>query len=334
MKMTKKKKIILIVCAVLVALITAAILFLSSFLADFALDTEASFNMQSLFALAAENMPTDTDAAGEEMDFSGFIGSPEENTWFKEASEDIYITTEDGLKLHAYLFINREENSNGNFMMVFHGYTSQGRDMAHSARHFYDMGYSLLVPDARSHGLSEGRYITMGWAERLDNLKWIDKILEISPDAKIGLYGISMGGSTVVNTAGEALPKNVVVAVEDCGYSSVWDEFSAQMDMMFHLPTFPLLNIAAKFAEGDSGFDLTEADSTAQAAKIKIPTLFIHGSADTFVPFEMLDKLYNAASCEKEKLVVEGAGHAMSSSTDPELYWSSVDSFIEKQMKD
>lgn len=333
MKLNKKKKIIIGVVASVMVLGVGLTLFLSSFLADFALDTEAAFNMQSLFALAAKNMSENTDEA-EEMDYSGFIGTSEENTWFEEASKDVYVTSEDGLKLHAYLIVNSEKNSNGNFMMIFHGYTSQGRDMAHSARHFYDMGYSLLVPDARSHGKSEGRYITMGWAERLDNLLWIEKILELDSDAKIGLYGISMGGATVVNTAGEALPENVVVAVEDCGYSSVWDEFSAQMGMIFRLPTFPLLNIAARFAKADSGFDLTEADSTLQASKIKIPTLFIHGSGDTFVPYEMLDKLYSAAVCEKEKLVVEGAGHAMSSSADPELYWSTVDSFVEKQMKD
>lgn len=46
------------------------------------------------------------------------------------------------------------------------------------------------------------------------------------------------------------------------------------------------------------------------------------------VSFDMLDKVYDAANCEKQKLVVEGAGHASSSSTEPELYWSTVFEFI------
>ena len=36
--------------------------------------------------------------------------------------------------------------------------------------------------------------------------------------------------------------------------------------------------------------------------------LFIHGTADTFVPFSMLDEVYAAcASSIKERFVVEGA---------------------------
>ena len=63
-----------------------------------------------------------------------------------------------------------------------------------------------------------------------------------------------------------------------------------------------------------------------------IPMMFIHGDADDFVPFEMLDKVYESASCEKQKLVIEGAGHAMSSSVAPELYWSEVEKFLDRHM--
>lgn len=327
----KKKNKLIIALSVTVVLICAILIGVSNFLVGFAIDTESSFNMTTLFRMAMEKNgnPTGEDA---EMEYSGFMGSGEDHKWFAEAAEDIYVTAEDGLKLHAFLITNKEKNSNGNFTMVFHGYTSEAKHMAYSAKHFYDLGYSILLPDARSHGTSEGRFISMGWLERRDNLLWIDEILKINENAKIFLYGISMGGSTVVNTAGEELPEQVVLAIEDCGYSSVWDEFSHQMKSMFRLPSFPLLNLAAVIAEMKAGFDFLEADSVAQAAKIKIPTLFIHGSEDTFVPFEMLDKLYNGATCEKEKLVVEGAGHAMSSSADPDLYWSTVDSFIEKHI--
>lgn len=47
------------------------------------------------------------------------------------------------------------------------------------------------------------------------------------------------------------------------------------------------------------------------------------------MPYKMLGELFSAAACEKEKLTVEGAGHALSSSVDPELYWSTVERFIE-----
>ncbi len=317
MKKNIKKRIIKIVAIVLCVILAIGGTLLglaSNYLANYAIDTEAEYGIRV------------------SMGGSGIFSMPQEGSWFSEHAKDMYIKSSDGLKLHAYLIENTSENSNGNFIMVFHGYTSCAAQMAFFAEQFYDMGYSVLLPDARAHGLSEGRYIGMGWPERLDNLLWIDEILKINKDTKIGLYGISMGGSTVINTAGEDLPEQVVVAVEDCGYTSALDQFSYQMKAIFNLPSFPLLNTAAIAAEIKSGVNLYDADSVKQAKKIKIPTLFIHGSEDKFVPYEMLDKLYNAANCKKEKLVIEGAGHAGSSSRNPQLYWTTVVRFIENAM--
>ena len=46
----------------------------------------------------------------------------------------------------------------------------------------------------------------------------------------------------------------------------------------------------------------------------------------------MLEELYQAASCEKEKLAVPGAAHAESAAVAPELYWPAVDAFLARHM--
>ena len=84
-----------------------------------------------------------------------------------------------------------------------------------------EMGFTVLMPGLRGHGESTGHYIGMGWHNRLDMLRWIDEIVRDDPEAEIVLFGISMGGATVMMTSGEALPPNVKVIVEDCGYTSV-----------------------------------------------------------------------------------------------------------------
>jgi hypothetical protein len=38
----------------------------------------------------------------------------------------------------------------------------------------------------------------------------------------------------------------------------------------------------------------------------------------------MVDEPYNAATVEKEKLIVSGAGHGLSEPVYPELYWDTV----------
>ena len=45
------------------------------------------------------------------------------------------------------------------------------------------------------------------------------------PGAQVVLHGVSMGAATVMMTTGEQLPENVRAAVEDCGYTDVWEEF-------------------------------------------------------------------------------------------------------------
>lgn len=249
--------------------------------------------------------------------------------WLTNNSKDTYITSSKNgeLKLHAYELIN--DNSNI-WTIVIHGYMGQGNGMTGFANAFYNRGYNVLVVDLRGHGKSEGNYVGMGWHDRLDIVDWINYIIEKNNDSKVILFGISMGAATTMMTTGETLPKNVKLAIEDCGYTSTWDEFSYKLKQLFKLPTFPTLNAANTVCRIRAGYDFKESSAVEQVKKSKTPTLFIHGSEDTFVPFEMLDKVYNAANCEKEKLVIEGAEHGMASTINPELYWQTIDRFIEK----
>ncbi|MEC2597045.1 alpha/beta hydrolase, partial [Bacillus cereus] len=86
--------------------------------------------------------------------------------------------------------------------------------------------------------------VGMGWHDRKDVLIWIQQILKKDPNAEIALFGVSMGGATVMMTSGEDLPSNVKVIIEDCGYSTVIDEFTYQLKDLFHLPKFPVMNAA------------------------------------------------------------------------------------------
>ena len=93
-----------------------------------------------------------------------------------------------------------------------------------------------VAPDLRACGESEGDYVGMGWLDRKDVLQWIDYIIEQDPEAKIVVHGISMGAATTMMTAGESTPDNVKAFVEDCGYTSVWDIFSSELQLRFGLP--------------------------------------------------------------------------------------------------
>lgn len=258
----------------------------------------------------------------------GDDGGAKEKDWFKESEyTNEYLISEDGLKLHAYMVKNSKQTNN--WVIMSHGYSSEANNMYAEALQFLTMGFNVLLPDARGHGLSEGDYIGMGWPERRDIVNWAQTIAVADANAKIVLYGVSMGAATVMMASGEAdLPNNVKVVVEDCGYATVWEEFSYQLDELFNLPAFPFLNFASLVTKIRAGYWIGDANALEQISKTDLPMLMIHGTADTFVPYEMVDTIYDTANGPKEKLVVEGAKHAESAKVLGDAYWEAVQTFI------
>ncbi len=327
MKTKRKTKIALIVLAVLVVLLLGALAFAGNFLFQFALDPEASFTMEDMFARGNVEGIGDgpvLEATAERTAWQDY--TYDAYNWYDNNGETVTLSRPDGVR--AGMLFSQEGHK---YALLFHGYTGRASDMAAWAKKFWDMGFSVLTPDALAHGNSDGRYIGMGWLDRPDALGWIDYIVQMDPEAQILLHGVSMGGAEVMMAAGEALPENVKCIIEDCGYSSVWDEFRLQLKNVFHMPAFPLLHTASLFSKLRAGYSFGEASAVEQLKKASVPMLFIHGEEDTFVPFEMLDKVYEAcASPEKEKLAVPMAGHGAAASTDPTLYWDTVTEFVGK----
>lgn len=254
--------------------------------------------------------------------------SKQEKRWIAQSSEDMYITSEDGLKLHAHFKMNPE--ADGRYAIICHGYSGNATTMSAWAKELFSMGFNVLCPNARAHGKSEGNVTGMGYLERRDIILWIKEIIKNDPSAQILLFGVSMGGATVLFTSGEKnLPENVKAVVSDCAFTRVYEEFGNVIRRyVSFLPDFPIVDSASVVCEIRGGYSFRDASCVKAVKRSTTPTLFIHGSKDTYVPFYMLNKLYKSAGCEKEKLVIDGAGHADARETNPELYWSTVSEFI------
>lgn len=253
----------------------------------------------------------------------------EDSRWLINESNyyDEYINSFDNLKLHAYIVENKVKTDK--WAIVVHGYAGNGELMSDKAKYFYEMGYNVLIPDLRGHGQSEGDYIGMGWDDRLDIISWVNHIIEKNPKSEIALHGTSMGASTVLMTSGEDLPSNVKAIISDCAYTSVLDEFKYELKTFLNLSSFPLINITDLITMIRAGYSFKEASAINQVKKAKVPILFIHGDRDKFVPYDMMNKLYEAANSPKEKLTVEGAQHANSDLVNPSLYWLTVKYFLD-----
>lgn len=237
------------------------------------------------------------------------------------------ITSADGLRLNGYWYQNSDSHK---WALIIHGYRSDHTHMENYVRHYSDAGYQVLAPDLRACGSSEGDYVGMGYLDKDDILLWIDWILKQDPKAEIILHGVSMGAAATMMTAGEDTPKQVIAFIEDCGYTSVEAIFKSELKLRFHLPPFPLFYSSSMLAKQKAGYFYKEASALTQLQKCEKPMLFIHGTKDDFVPFEMLDQLFDAKpGINKQKLVAEGAGHGESLYLLGDTYWKTVFDFLD-----
>lgn len=252
--------------------------------------------------------------------------------WFKSMKPSkVKIVSPRGGYVHADFISAKEDSEHSDVWVILaHAYMGAPAHMGIYGEKFYEMGFNCIYPHLCGHGKSETNEVSLGWHDRIDVLGWIEYILNENPHAKIVLFGVSLGAATVMMTTGEDLADNVVCAIEDCGFTSAWDECRIQFKELIGLPLFPFLTSANTASKMRNKLDIKEASCIEQVKKSRTPTLFIHGDKDDFVPFWMQDTLYKAASCEKERLVIPGAAHGESAVVDPEKYFSTVKAFIEK----
>lgn len=245
------------------------------------------------------------------------------------ALKDTFIYN-NGKRLHAYYAAASRPTSKT--AVIVHGYTDNAiRMMMIGYLYHQDLDYNILLPDLQYHGRSEGEAIQMGWKDRLDVLEWMDVANAIYGDStQMVVHGISMGAATTMMLSGEKQQEYVRCFVEDCGYTSVWDEFSQELKVRFHLPEFPLMHTSNWLCSLIYGWDFREASALNQVKKCTYPMFFIHGDIDTFVPTWMVYPLYEAKPEPKELWVVPGAEHALSYLKNREEYTARVKAFVNK----
>lgn len=249
----------------------------------------------------------------------------------KQTKEVWHQTTPKGLKLVAWYVKNPKPTNKT--IVIAHGFGGQKEWMSEYGQMFINLGYNVLMPDDQAAGKSEGKYIGFGWNDRKDYVRWINQLVKKDPSVEIAMFGVSMGGATTMMTSGEKLPKNVKAFIEDCGYDTVKNELDYQAKTMYNLPVvprFPLVDVVSGISKIKAGYSYGEASSVKQLQKNKLPMMFIHGDADTFVPTDMVYKNYEATKGPKELWIVSGAKHAQSFQKNPDLYTKKVKDFMDK----
>ncbi len=245
--------------------------------------------------------------------------------WFHSLTkEEFYIESSFGYKIHGFYFT---QNSNKTIIII-HGITVSLWSSVKYMNMFMERGYNVIIYDHRNHGLSGGEFTSLGAFEKMDGLKIIEYAKEKDgEDIIIGLHGESMGAATAMLMSDIS---DVDFIVEDCGFSSAYDELAVRLKDEHSLPKFPLMPISEFMTNKMYGFSISKDSPIEMMNKIDIPILFIHGGDDDYVPTEMVNELYNAKEKNKEIHIFQGSKHACSYMDNSDEYMELVHNFMNK----
>lgn len=315
----------MIIIVAIILLVICAVVFVSCLFLKMVLKAEADRQDKVSKPLMCTDTADEGDTAREQF-IANRTRLRSEGALFDDTLTAVQIINKDGLKLQGRYRLQNEPTHK--WIISVHGFKDDHRFMLPYIKAFYEKGYNVFTQDNRAHGLSEGKYISMGWHDKDDVYEWMNYILEMDHEAQIVVHGISMGGATTMMLSGLNHPA-VIGYIEDCGYTSTWDIFETVINRDYHLPAFPILHCCRLLSWFIMKYDYKKSSSLNQIVKCNKPIMFIHGENDGFVPAWMGHKCYESFTGRKELYIAPGAGHAESMDYYPDEYFEKVFRFID-----
>ena len=249
----------------------------------------------------------------------------------RHESEEVEVQSDDGFLLHGLLIPHVAPRAT---VILFHGWRSSWEmDFTCILPFMYEQRLQMLLVDERAQGDSEGRYITFGVRERLDVPVWVDYVANrFGPKHPIFLQGLSMGATVVLMASSTHFNANVRGILADCGFTSPHEIISGIWRNRTPFPAHFAMWWLDLYTRLFADFKLKEYSTTEALAKTEYPVMFLHGTADKFVPSYMTKQSYEACASEKTLLLVDGATHGMSYLIDRPGVEAAYKAFIDKHL--
>lgn len=214
-----------------------------------------------------------------------------EDVWLQVASE----TEEDAERIHGWWIPASPSADSQNVLLYLHGNSgnlSRNYNLD-QIRRFSRLGFSVLAIDYRGYGRSSDRFPNESrvYEDARIGLQYLTDTLKIAPE-RIFLFGHSLGGAIAIETA--ARHRDLAGLMIEGSFTS----------------TLEVANNRKSYAMFPLDWILTQRfNSIDKVATLTMPILFIHGTDDSVVPSFMSEKLYAAATAEKQLYLVPQAGH-------------------------
>jgi len=188
---------------------------------------------------------------------------------------------------------------------------SQSRNLDNAGR-MHAMGYNVLMVDYRGYGKSTGGEPSEAKVYEDAEAAWNYLLTQrASAPQRTFIYGHSLGGAIALDLA--VRHPEAAGLIAESTFTSMSDMGSLEYG---YLPVNWMLN--------------QRFDSLDKVAKLKIPVLFIHGTWDKRIPWQMSQQLFEHAPQPKFIKLIEGGKHSDSSSIAPLEYRDAMSAFVRK----
>ena len=196
----------------------------------------------------------------------------------------------DGTRLVALMIM--PETAPKGVIVCLHGLTERKEAMLTVAESFAEAGYIGVAPDLRGHGLSGGRYTSLGFHEKRDMMALLDTLAGMGCDvSRTGVLGGSLGAATAIQWAGIDPRVKAVVAV------APFAELRNELDFMYRQHNVgPIKAALLESAAQEVGrFRIEDVAPIAAVRTMDTPILLAHGKNDDIIPVIESRRLFLAA---------------------------------------
>jgi fermentation-respiration switch protein FrsA (DUF1100 family) len=218
-------------------------------------------------------------------------------------------------------------------VILCHGIWTGRRECLPLALRFQAAGYNVLTFDFRAHGLSDGRFTSVGHHETNDVLGAVSFIKQ-RPEVdtgKIGVIGFSMGAAAAIQAA--ARTNDIAALVADSAYANFLDAAKYSFHLVTRVPHFPLAPIAMHWAKWMVHVDANQLRPIDVIGRIAPrPILLAHGGLDEIVPVRHAHALFKAAGEPKDLWIDPDAHHVGARDVDTDAYFARVERFLSESL--
>ncbi len=205
--------------------------------------------------------------------------------------------------LYGRLYTPEKGDAQKTVLLVHSADASASTDF-YSLFDFYRSGnFNILLIHQRAHGKSEGAYKTLGIAEGYDVLSWCQWLeMRFSTGSPIIIHGKGQGTfAAVFASSMSELPANVSAVIAENIYNSVDDAVQKIFKNKFDFLSKIILPFVRIFYKNSVGFDMRSVRISAEAKRIKIPTLFINKNNE-YLSSETLEKIIKRIKADAKEI--------------------------------